>query len=120
MVRQVSGPSSSLWNAAVSRFNLPYFAISTALSVVLTILITVRLVLRNRTTPAAPGAPTGINALYKTTITLLIESSALYAANSLLFLVPWVAKNHAADIFLPILGQTQVCAFLIAISGQVV
>ena len=70
-----------------------------------------QLVRRIRDTPAAPGAPTGISALYKTTVTVLIESSALYAANSLLFLVPWVPKSHAADIFLPILGQTQVREF---------
>ena len=78
-------------------------------------MLSAQLIQRIRDTPAAQGAPTGISALYKTTVTLLIESSALYAANSLLFLVPWVAKNHAADIFLPILGQTQVRDFLITV-----
>ena len=54
------------------------------------------------------GAPAGANGLYKTIITVLIESSALYAVNSLLFVAPWGAKSHVADIFLPILAETQV------------
>ena len=58
------------------------------------------------------GSPSGLTGLYKAIITMLIESSALYAVNSLLFVGPWGAGNHAADIFLPILAETQVRAFL--------
>lgn len=56
------------------------------------------------------GAPAGASGLYETIITVLVESCAIYAVTSLLFVVPWGAKSHVADIFLPILAEVQVRA----------
>jgi len=39
---------------------------------------------------------------------MLIESSALYAVNSLLLIALWAAGNAASGIFLPIIAQNQV------------
>ena len=49
--------------------------------------------------------------LYQAVLIILAESSALYAANSLLFLGLWGAKSHMADVFLVTLAETQVSAF---------
>jgi len=114
LIHQVQGPNSSLWYSAVTRFNLPYFSLSTAINVILTIAIAIRLLSHGGNIRAASG-PAGIRGWYRTIVTFVIESSALNAANWLLFFVPWVAKNHASDIFLPILGQTQVLAPLLII-----
>ena len=63
------------------------------------------------------GGPAGTG-LHKTIVTVLIESSALYAVNSLLFVGPWGANSHVADIFLPILAETQVCTIPINNPGK--
>ena len=87
---------------------VPYLAISVSLNVLLTLMIVIRLVLYSMNIRAATGA-SGIGGLYKTVITMFIESSALYAANSLLVLV---RSNYAVvDIFLPLLAETQVRNF---------
>ena len=66
------------------------------------------------------GCPGGIGELYKAIVTMLVESSALYAVNSLLFIASWRAGNHAADIFVPMLAETQVRIFpATAMFGQV-
>lgn len=57
------------------------------------------------------GVPSGAVGMYRAVVTMLVESSALYAVNSLLFVGPWGAGSHVADIFLPILAETQVRAF---------
>ena len=54
------------------------------------------------------GDPKRSTGLYKSVITILTESSALYAVTSILFIGPWIVKNHASNIFLPILGEVQV------------
>ena len=112
LIYQTSQPNSSIWNSVAINFGLPYFSISISLNILLTLMIVTRLVLHNREIRTAVGAPSGLTGLYKAIITVLVESSALYAVNSLLFVGPWGAKNHAGDIFLAILAETQVCAFL--------
>ena len=107
-IYQTSQPNSSLWSSIAINFGLPYFSISLSLNILLTLLIVTRLILHSRNIRKAMGAPSGANGLYKTIITVLVESSALYAINSLLFVGPWGAKSHVADIFLPILAETQV------------
>jgi len=111
-IYQTSQPNSSIWNSIAINFGLPYFSISISLNVLLTLMIVIRLALHSRNIRSAMGSPVGISGLYKAIVTMLIESSALYAVNSLLFIGPWAAGNHAADIFLPILAETQVCVFL--------
>jgi hypothetical protein len=109
-IYQTSQPDSSIWNSVAINFGLPYFSISIALNILLTLMIVTRLVLHNRNVRSAMGAPPGISGLYMAAVTMLIESSALYAVNSLLFIGPWAATSHAADLFLPILAETQVRA----------
>jgi hypothetical protein len=92
-------------------FSIPYGSVSVALNILLTLMIVIRLILHGRKVRAAMGAPAGISGLYKTVVTLLIESSALYAVNTLLLIGLWVADSGAADIFLPILCETQVRGF---------
>jgi len=111
-IYQTSQPESSIWNNVAISFGLPYFSISVGLNVLLTIMIVTRLVLHSRNVRSAMGAPVGISGLYKAIVTMLIESSALYAVNSLLFIGPWGAGSHIADIFVPILAETQVRACL--------
>lgn len=111
LIYQTSQPNSSIWNSIAINFGLPYFSISLSLNILLTLMIVIRLVLHSRNIRTAMEAPSGATGLYKAIVTMLIESSAIYAANSLLFVGPWGAGSHVADIFLPILAETQVRAF---------
>lgn len=92
----------------VLHFGLPYLSISISLNVLLTLMIVVRLVLHSRSIRAAMGTSSGIGSLYRATVAMLIESSALYAVSSLLVIGLWVARGGAAEIFLPILCEAQV------------
>jgi len=114
-IYQTSQPDSSIWTSVAISFGIPYFSISLSLNVILTLLIVTRLVLHNRNIRVAMGVPPGFTGLYKAIVTMLIESSALYAVSSLLFVGPWGAGSHVADIFLPILAETQVIAPLLII-----
>jgi len=109
LVYQGSGVTNAVWGAFVSHPTTPYLSVSIPLNVLLTMMIVARLVLHSKNIRAAMGAPAGIGGLYKTTITVLVESSALYAVSSLL--VIWDAGSRIAYIFLPILAETQVRAF---------
>ena len=102
LVYQTSRPDSKIWTSLAVKFGLGYFSISLSLNILLMLMIVTRLILHTRNIMGAPAR------VYRAIITMLIESSALYAVNSLLFVGPWGAGNHAADIFLPILAQTQV------------
>ena len=90
------------------RFILPHLSISVSLNVLLTLMIVIRLVLYDRYIRAVVGSPTGISGMYKTIVTMLIESSTLYAVNSLLVIGLWAAGSGASGIFLPALTPNQV------------
>lgn len=117
---QIAQPNSSFWNSTAIDFGLPYFSISLSLNVLLTFLIVARLVMHSRNVRAAMGAPSGASGLYRAIVTMLIESCALYAVNSLLFVGPWGAGSHVADIFLPILAEIQVRVSCLKSSSMIV
>ena len=110
LLYQASQPDKDLWNTVAVNFGLPYFSISIAFNILLTLMIIIRLVLHSRKVNMAMGL-TGMGGLCRAVVTMLIESSALYAVNSLLFVVPWGTGSHVADIFLGPLSQTQVGFF---------
>jgi hypothetical protein len=58
----------------------------------------------------AMGSPAKASGLYKAVVTMLVESSALYAVNSLLFIVSWGIGSPLTSLFFPILAETQVRA----------
>ena len=93
-----------------ARFALPYLSISLSLNILLTLMIITRLILHARNTRAALRIG-GIGGLCKAVVTMLVESCALYAVNSLLWLGPDVANNSVSYFFSFILSQTQVRGF---------
>ena len=111
LIDQTAQPHDSFWNSITVNFGVPYFSISLAINVILTIMIVVRLVMHSRNIRNAMGdRATGTTGLYMTIIAVLVESSALYTISFLLFIGPWGATNYAEDIFFPPLAQIQVCS----------
>ena len=73
-------------------------------------MIVVRLFLHDRRIRAVTGSPAGFSGLYKAIATMLVESCALLAVNSLLVIGLLFTDNPAANTFFAILAQTQVRA----------
>ncbi|KAG9222286.1 hypothetical protein CCMSSC00406_0006583 [Pleurotus cornucopiae] len=114
---QSSRPNASLWTSVTVDFGLPYFSISVSLNVLLTLLILLRLWFHNRSMKQTASMSASRSATpYASIISMLVESSALYAVTSLLFIGSYGAGNNISALFLPILGQTQVIAPLLIIS----
>lgn len=98
----------NLWRGITINFGLPYFTISVGLNVILTFMISIRLILHSRDIQSVMGSTPGGSSLYKTIVAMFVESSALYVVTSLLFIGPYAANNSSSDIFLPILAEVQV------------
>ena len=106
-----------------SQSGITCLSISVSLNVLLTLMIVIRLVLHGRTIRAATGSAAGINGLYKTVSTILIESCALFAVSSSMVIGALVMAGnfdrpeifhpgiYVMDVFFPILAETQVRAF---------
>lgn len=77
---QTSKPSSSLFSGITVSLWPPYFVISVALNVLLTVTIAWRLLLHERNLGEALGYASGINSIYTSVVTVLVESCAIYAA----------------------------------------
>jgi len=110
LVQQTWQAVGGVWNTIVMSFGLPYFSVTLSLNIILTLMVVIRLVLHSKDVRATLGAPAGISGLYKAIITMLVESSALYAVNSLLVIVLWAVGNSLAETFFTVLAQVQVCA----------
>ena len=108
---QSSQPNANLWTSVTVEFALPYFSISTALNITLTLLICTRLIFHQRKAKRNLGE-SARSLPYNGIMAMLVESSMLYAVSSLLFIGTYGGNNNASAIFLPILSQTQVFSWL--------
>ncbi len=102
---QSSKPNAGIWNSVTIDFALPYFSLSTSLNVLLTLLISSRLFVHQMWIRKNVGS---MRLPYGSIIALLVESSAIYAVSSLLFIGCYGAGSLVSAVFLPILSQTQV------------
>ena len=108
---QISHPSCTIWRSGTINIGIPY-SVSVSLNVLITLMIVGRLILLCREIQNTINAPFRLGGLYKAVVTVLSESSALYAITFLLFIGTWAANNPAEFFFWPILAQTQVRTFV--------
>ncbi|EPQ58308.1 hypothetical protein GLOTRDRAFT_72606, partial [Gloeophyllum trabeum ATCC 11539] len=113
LLTQVSRPGLSLWSTSSINFALTYFSISLSLNILVTLFILVRLLLHRREMCKSLGEAYG--KYYVAIAAILVESAALYAACSILFLVPYVLNHPLQFIFMQILSQVQIIAPLLVI-----
>ncbi|KAG7097817.1 hypothetical protein E1B28_005135 [Marasmius oreades] len=107
-----SRPGSNLWAGIAVNFALPYFVLSVALNIMLTLIISFRLLWHSHKYNLSASS----NGVYKRIVSMLVESCALYSLFSILFIGTYAAGNYESDLFLPILSQVQIIApFLIII-----
>jgi hypothetical protein len=104
---QLSAPTSSAWNKFNGiNFTAPYFYMSLALNISITIAICARLFFFRRRIASALGPNHGTH--YTSVAAMLAESSFLYSAFSLLFLIPFALNNPIQNAFLQLLTEIQV------------
>ena len=103
-----TGRSDGVWNLLPSKIGLPYFAISSGLTVLLVVMLLARFFQYAKNVRTAMGAQTTWGSYYRAFVAMLLDSCILYAMNSLLFVIPWGIGSYVSSIFLPILSQTQV------------
>jgi hypothetical protein len=84
------------------------FSISVALNILLTAMIVTRFILQSRNGQRAMGSSGKAGGLYKAIVTIIVESSALYTVNYLLFIASWSIGNPFNGLFFPSLAGTQV------------
>jgi len=106
---QITEPTCFIWRSTSVSIGVPY-SISVSLNVFLTLMIIARLVLLTRRLQKAMNAPFRLGGLYRAVITVVSESSAIYAAAFLLFIGTWAADNPTEYFFFPVLAQAQVIA----------
>lgn len=87
---------------------LSYYSVCVSLTVLLTLMIVVRLFLHRRDIRNALGKSAGIDGLYITIVTMLVESYALYAVTFLVYIGLWATNNFMAAIFAAAIGEVQV------------
>jgi hypothetical protein len=115
---QITQPTDTAWSSVAQSFYYPFFAISPSLNIILTLMIVTRLILHRRNIQSAMGASARTTGgLYKAIVTILIESCSLYAISFILFIGPWASNSFfAANIFFPVVAETQVRPIFQALS----
>ena len=106
-------------SAMAHNFGISYFSISLSLNILLTLMIITRLVLHNMAVRITPETPTGATRIYKTIVTMLIESFALRAGSILLFIGTWASGSSVEYLFFPVLAATEVCTTFPSFCGTV-
>ncbi|KAJ7346890.1 hypothetical protein DFH08DRAFT_937271 [Mycena albidolilacea] len=114
-LKQVGAPSSSPWDTAGINFTTPYFAMSLALNILVTILIVVRLMLYRRRINQALPSNTNHGAHYVSLAAMIYESAAIYSVFSLLFLVPFTIGHPLSQLFIQALSPVQIMSSLLII-----
>lgn len=105
---QSSRPNANLWTKTAVNFGLPYYTLSAALNITITLMISARLLIFRRKMIKTVGAGQRLALPYMSISSTMVESSALYTVCSILFIVPYGAGSHVSNIFLPTLIEVQV------------
>ncbi|KAF5316369.1 hypothetical protein D9619_006873 [Psilocybe cf. subviscida] len=105
---QVSHAPITIWNTI--NLGLPYFTITTVCNITITVCIATPLLLHRRRLLRAFGKRNEYTKPYTSAASILIESSALYAAVATIFIGFYARNNPASHLFLAVLSQVQVIA----------
>ncbi|PPR04984.1 hypothetical protein CVT24_010448 [Panaeolus cyanescens] len=108
-------PTRSFWAAISLKFVMAYYALTVAYTVLITSLMTLRILLARREFIKATGQK-GYGAQYLSIATMIVESSALYSVWGLVFLGLYIANHPVQYVFLASLSEVQVSGVLVIVS----
>ncbi|ESK90410.1 hypothetical protein Moror_13676 [Moniliophthora roreri MCA 2997] len=104
-LKQVGTVSQSPWETTGINFTAPYYAMSLALNILVTVLIVVRLLIYRHRITKAMGSSHGSH--YTSLMAMVVESAAIYSSFALAFLVPFAVNSPASQLFLQALSPIQ-------------
>jgi len=94
---------STAETSVVISFAIPYFSLSVALTIISTVLITVRLMAGRRVIQKVLG--TSHSAPYVSVAAMIIESAALYSIVGIFFIAFLITGNPGQNVLNPMIGQ---------------
>lgn len=103
---QSSQPGLSLYSKLPLAYGTSYQAISLSVNIILTILITIRLLMHRKKILAT--LPEDHARHYISLATIIIESAALYSVFAVIFLITYAVNNPINQIFLSMASASQV------------
>ncbi|KAM6503756.1 hypothetical protein JOM56_000699 [Amanita muscaria] len=105
-------PGSSVSNKMALAFGTSYYVTSLGVTISVTILITLRLALHRRV--LLESLPPEHATQYLSTITIIVESAALYSVIALAFIIFYALNNPINEIFMALLpASQQIAGYLI-------
>ena len=107
---QSSEPGLSLYSQLPMAYGTSYYVISLSINIMLTILITIRLLMYRRIVTASLSA--GHAKHYLSLAAILVESAALYSVLAIMFIVTYAINDPLNQIFLGVASSAQVCTTL--------
>ncbi|KAG6911288.1 hypothetical protein DXG01_002127 [Tephrocybe rancida] len=102
---QSSQPGLSLYSALPVAYGTSYYAISLSVNIILTLLITLRLLLYRRT--VMKSLPEDHAREYVSLLTIIVESASLYSIFALIFLITYAINTPVNSVFLTVASFTQ-------------
>ncbi len=105
-LRQVAIPASSPWASGGINWTIPYFSLSLALNIIVTLMIVGRLLWYRQRIKSLLGNAHGSH--YTSIAAMIVESAAMYSLFTLLFLIFFGLDHPMENIFLQVLSQIQV------------
>ncbi|KAK0223736.1 hypothetical protein IW262DRAFT_1458770 [Armillaria fumosa] len=112
---QALRPGASLFNHLSVNFGVPYFSLTAGLNVLISSLIVVQWLMFRREVKRVLGHDYAVFSPYVAAGPLLIESSLIYAVNSIIFVVPYGLGSHVANIFLPLQALAPVLSSMLIV-----
>ena len=97
---------STLWAETTMKVSVPYWGLSMALNITLSLLLILRLLSMQRTLRQVLGEDYA--RVYTKIVSMSVESALPYALVSFIFIILYGIQNSAYVLFLPILVQVQV------------
>lgn len=103
-------PGGNFFHGKTINFGTPYYTITIALNIIVTLLIVFRLQKLSRAVSQALGRDTA--KMYTSISSILIESAAPYSLVGIMFLIPYAMKSPTAISFGQVWAKITVCPSL--------
>ncbi|KAG9312275.1 hypothetical protein JVU11DRAFT_7579 [Chiua virens] len=111
----LNSSNQTLYSNLAEKAVIPFFTLSVTLNVLATAFIAIRLLTFKRLMERSLGTKATQKSPYTSIATMLIESSALYATWSLVYIIVYAVSNPGQNIMLMTLGNVQVIAPLLIV-----
>ena len=98
-VTQIAMPGNNIWNQTAFNVAVPYWTLSIAGNITMTILILIRLISVRSELVSVLGADYALQ--YTSLIAIMVESAFLYAVTSVAYLIAFALNSNVQNLILP-------------------